>query len=75
MSHDAAGVGQGQVLLGLVAAPGVQVGAADAGLGHAKQHRAGLRFGHIVLFNLKWLAVFFDDNDPSLHSFSLRMQP
>ena len=35
VSHDPAGGGQRVVFLGLVAAPGVQVGAADAGLGHA----------------------------------------
>ena len=67
VSHDAPGFGQRIVLLGLVAAPGVQVGSANAGLGHAKQHGSGFGFRNVVLFDLKGFAVFLDDNDASFH--------
>ena len=67
VSHDATGIRQGVVLLGLVAAPGVQIGSADAGLGHAEQHGPRFGFGHVVFLDLKGLAVFLDDNDASFH--------
>ena len=67
VSHDATGFGQGQMLLGLVAAPGVEVGAADAGLGHAEQNGAGLRLGHVVFLDFKGFAVFLHDDNASLH--------
>ena len=66
VSHGPSGGRQRHV--DLVAAPDVQVGAADAGLGHAQQHRAGGRFGDVVFLDGEGLAVFLAGNNSAFHS-------
>ena len=63
MAHDSA-VG-GQRGSDHVAAPGVEVGAADAGLGDAEDDRARLGIGNGVLLDHKGLLVLLDDDGAS----------
>ena len=65
VAHGAAGGGQGDV--DLVAAPDVEVGAADAGLGHAQQGGAGGGFGDVVFLDGEGLAVFFAGDYAAFH--------
>ena len=60
---------------GGVAAPDVEVGAADAGLGDLEEDVAGLRVGDVVLGNLERLAVLLQNDDTALHALPPRVAP
>ena len=68
MAHGPSRRGQGHVFLGLVAAPGMQVGTADASLGHAQQYRPRLRLRDFVLLDDERLSVLFGYNYSAIHT-------
>jgi hypothetical protein len=50
-----------------VAAPGVQIGAADAGLGYAQDDVAGFRVRHVVFGDLEGLAGPHEQDSAAFH--------
>ena len=73
VAHGAAG-GRERPALG-VAAPDVEVGAADAGLGDLEEYVTGLGIGDVVLDDLERLAVLLQNDDTALHSLPPRGAP
>ena len=73
VAHGAA-LGRERPALG-VAAPDVEVGAADAGLGDLEEDVAGLGVGDVVLGDLERLAVLLQNDDTALHSLPPRGAP